>query len=199
MGLPRCAGAPSCADRAEAEASYGASNVQQQQQHCRASHQRCAPTSDETSDETRWSKGDAAPSWPGQGAIIRRQALPLCFAFHMGRRPSPPRRSCGSGRPPGRAERAACAASHWPPAPCGALGAVRLAQLALVAAGVPPQSALRATLKPGTLKARRLGHRFFCHGEAITQGLSNGPDRDTEAHGRCDRDRGRAVRRETQV
>ena len=38
----------------------------------------------------------------------------------MGRRLSPPRRSCGSGRPPGRAELAACAASRWPPAPCRA-------------------------------------------------------------------------------
>ena len=38
----------------------------------------------------------------------------------MARRLSPPRRSCGSGRPPGRAELAACAASRWPPPPCRA-------------------------------------------------------------------------------
>eukprot|EP00964_Phaeocystis_antarctica_P109095 scaffold73592_cov66-Phaeocystis_antarctica.AAC.5 len=42
--------------------------------------------------------------------------------FHMGCRPSRRRRSCGSGRPPGRAERAACAASRWLPAPCRARG-----------------------------------------------------------------------------
>ena len=42
--------------------------------------------------------------------------------FHMGRCQSPQRRSCGSGRPPGRAERAACSASRWPLAPCRVRG-----------------------------------------------------------------------------